>query len=122
MYWRRLTSALVVVVLAGCSGIGPGTVARDRFDYNTAVSDSWKEQTLLNIVKIRYADMPLFMEVASIVSGYSLESSVNLGGRQVYRSSHHHLRADHRRQIQQELHDPAAAQCRIVPDPVGLAS
>jgi hypothetical protein len=44
------------------------------------VSDSWKEQTLLNIVKIRYADMPLFMEVASIVSGYTLESSVNLGG------------------------------------------
>jgi len=68
------------LLLAACSHIGPNTVPRDRFDYNTAVSDSWKEQTLLNIVKIRYADMPLFMEVASIVSGYTLESSVNLGG------------------------------------------
>jgi hypothetical protein len=53
-------------------------VPRDRFDYNTAVSDSWKEQTLLNIVKVRYADMPLFIEVASIVSGYTWERSVNL--------------------------------------------
>ncbi len=60
--------------------IGPKTVARDRFDYNTAISNSWKEQTLLNIVKIRYIDMPLFVNIASIVSGYTLQSSVSLGG------------------------------------------
>jgi hypothetical protein len=75
--------ALLLVLLfsmAGCSSIGPKSVARDRFDYNTAISDSWKEQTLLNIVKIRYADMPLFVEVASIVSGYTLESSVSVNG------------------------------------------
>ena len=34
----------------------------------------------MNIVKLRYADMPLFVEVASVVSGYSLESAVNLNG------------------------------------------
>ncbi len=66
--------------VSSCTHIGPGTVPQDRFDYNQAVSDSWKEQTLLNIVKIRYSDMPLFMDVASIVSGYTLESSINLGG------------------------------------------
>jgi len=73
-------SLVLAVALAGCSSIGPKSVTRDRFDYNTAISDSWKEQTLLNIVKIRYADMPLFVEVASIVSGYTLESSVSLNG------------------------------------------
>ena len=73
--------ALIVALLPACTTIGPQTVARDRFDYNTAISDSWKEQTLLNIVKLRYADMPLFVEVASIVSGYTLESSVNLSAR-----------------------------------------
>ncbi len=78
----KTRTLLLVLVLAitGCTHIGPKTVTRDRFDYNTAISDSWKEQTLLNIVKIRYADMPLFVEVASIVSGYTLESSVNLDG------------------------------------------
>ncbi len=60
--------------------MGPKTIPRDRFDYNTAISNSWKEQTLLNIVKIRYIDMPLFVNIASIVSGYTLQSSVSLGG------------------------------------------
>jgi hypothetical protein len=72
--------ALVSFMFLGCSHIGPQTLPRDRFDYNTAIADSWKEQTLLNIVKLRYADMPLFVEVASVVSGYTLEGSVNLGG------------------------------------------
>jgi predicted small lipoprotein YifL len=72
--------ALILLSLTACTHIGPRTVPRDRFDYNTAIAKSWKEQTLLNIVKLRYADMPLFVEVASVVSGYALESSVNLGG------------------------------------------
>lgn len=77
--WQVLF-AIIFFLLSGCASIGPSTVTSDRFDYNTAISNSWKEQTLLNIVKIRYLDMPLFVDVASIVSGYTLESSVNLGG------------------------------------------
>ncbi len=78
--WYVITT-LVLLILTGCARIGPHSVTTDRFDYNKAISDSWKEQTLLNIVKIRYIDMPLFVEVASIVSGYKLQSSVNLNGR-----------------------------------------
>ena len=70
---------LLAVVLAACTNIGPTTIPRDRFDYNAAISDSWKEQTLLNIVKLRYADMPVFVEVASVVGGYTLESEVGAG-------------------------------------------
>jgi hypothetical protein len=75
-----LLTLLAALFVAGCAAIGPSTIPRDRFDYNSAIADSWKEQTLLNIVKLRYADMPLFVEVVSVVSGYSLESTVNLGG------------------------------------------
>ena len=78
---KRLVIAVAVILwLTGCTNIGPKTVPRDRFDYNSAISNSWKEQTLLNIVKLRYADMPLFVEVASVVSGYTLEGAVNLSG------------------------------------------
>jgi hypothetical protein len=79
MRMTLLTTVLSALFITGCTTIGPDAIPRDRFDYNTAISDSWKEQTLLNIVKLRYADMPLFVEVVSVVSGYTLEGSVNLG-------------------------------------------
>ncbi|HJV65794.1 MAG TPA: hypothetical protein VJ550_08675 [Geomonas sp.] len=63
--------------LSGCFGIGPATVARDRFDYTTAVADSWKRQMLLNIVKIRYGDAPIFLDVASIINQYQLTTDLN---------------------------------------------
>ena len=76
---------LAVVLLGtamstGCTHLGPTTVAVDRFDYSTAIADSWKQQTLLNIVKMRYMDLPVFVDVASIVSGYSLQTGVSVNG------------------------------------------
>jgi hypothetical protein len=77
---RLLVFFAVVTVFTGCTHIGPKAVAVDRFDYSTAIADSWKQQTLLNIVKLRYMDLPVFVDVASIVSGYSLQTGVNVGG------------------------------------------
>jgi hypothetical protein len=67
----------ICTLLSGCMGIGPATVARDRFDYTTAVSESWKRQMLLNIVKIRYGDAPIFLDVASIINQYQLTTDLN---------------------------------------------
>ena len=80
MKYAVLLWTIALILLTGCSHIGPNTVPRDRFDYNTSIANSWKEQALLNIVRLRYADMPLFVDVASVVSGYTLSSSVNLNG------------------------------------------
>jgi hypothetical protein len=70
---------LVAAHLAGCVGIGPQTIDRDRFDYVSAISDSWKRQTLLNLLKTRYVDAPVFMDVASVINQYALEQEVGLG-------------------------------------------
>jgi hypothetical protein len=79
---RALVPAALAAALAasGCTHVGPRTVAVDRFDYATAIGESWKQQTLLNIVKLRYLDLPVFLDVSSIVAGYSIETSGNLGG------------------------------------------
>ncbi len=78
--WLRAGSLLALMVLAGCRAMGPPMIPKDRFDYSRAIADSWKQQTLLNIVKMRYLDLPIFLDVASVVSGYQWETSGSLGG------------------------------------------
>jgi hypothetical protein len=70
-----------VIALAGCQTVGVGSVQRDRLDYATAIGDSWKEQALLNIVKLRYFDPPVFLDVSSVISSYTLQGQLSLGAR-----------------------------------------
>jgi hypothetical protein len=97
--------------------------------YSTAVADSWKEQLLLNIVKTRYGDTPAFMEVVSVVSGYTLETGVGVEGQfspeslrsdtfaaasvgQVHGSSDHQLIADERRKVRPQPDGPGTRRER----------
>src|SRR5512135_2129319 len=77
---RLMLFGLAVSLTAGlgCSHIGPGTVSRDRFDYIGALSDSWKQQMLYDMVKIRYGDMPVFLEVGSVINQYAIETDINI--------------------------------------------
>jgi hypothetical protein len=67
------------LLIAGCTSIGPPTVRRDRLDYAVALADAAKRETLLNIVKLRYADPPSLVSVNQLVAGYTLQGSINLG-------------------------------------------
>ena len=47
----------LVLLISSCSrAVGPRAMVRDRTQYSASLSDFWKDQTLLNIVKLRYAD------------------------------------------------------------------
>jgi hypothetical protein len=82
---RQIIGKLLVclgigALVSGCTSLGPTTIVADRFDYSAAIADSWKQQALLNIVKLRYLDLPVFVDVASVVSGYSLQTGVSMNG------------------------------------------
>lgn len=59
--------------------IGPDSLPRDRALYSLSLADSWKEQTLLNIIKIRYVDPPIFIDVGNMVSSYALTQTASAG-------------------------------------------
>lgn len=73
---------LVLLVLGpvGCRHFGPRSIVADRLPYNEAIASSWKEQTLLNIVKMRYADTPFFVDVPQITSGYQITGAASANG------------------------------------------
>lgn len=78
--WGLIFAAsLPVIVLAGCKSIGSRTLSPDRIGYIQDLSESWKKQMLLNIVKLRYFDPPTFLDVTSIINQYGMENQVNAG-------------------------------------------
>lgn len=67
---------LLLLWFSGCAAkVGPKNLAHDRFDYSAAITQSWKEQMLLNMVKLRYMDPPMFLDVQQVVQQYTREGS-----------------------------------------------
>ncbi len=84
---RRLYArqALITVVslatfLGGCAQLGPQVLTTGRPLYNIAVQETESEQLLLNIVRQRYRDPVLFLDVTSISSGFTRGASAGLSG------------------------------------------
>jgi hypothetical protein len=69
--------AALCLFLSSCTSYGPTTLERDRFEYTSTIAESWKRQMLLNIVKIRYGDAPIFLEVTSIINQYQTQTVLN---------------------------------------------
>ena len=70
--WPLALACASAFAVTGCASIGPATIKRDRTDYSSAMASSWKEQMLLNIVKFRYFDPPVFLDVSSVISSQEL--------------------------------------------------
>ena len=77
---RLLTTLVTSLILTACSSLGTTRVIPDRFDYNQAIGQSSNQQMLLNLVRLRYRDVPVFLSVSSVLSQYVYLGSANVGG------------------------------------------
>lgn len=82
---RKLATLYLITLTAGftltaCSSLGTNRVVPDRFDYNQAIGQSANQQMLLNLVRLRYRDVPVFLSVSSVLSQYVYLGSANIGG------------------------------------------
>jgi len=79
--FRVAASSTALLLLVGCTtGLGPKAVRTERPDYNQQIVRSGDEQMLLNLVRLRYNDSPLFLELGSVVASYGYDAGVNASG------------------------------------------
>ncbi len=79
-HWTLLFIAAFLTVISGCAAQGAKRVPADRFDYNAAIAQSTREQMLLNIVRSRYLEVPVFLTVSSVLTQYEYEGGIGIGG------------------------------------------
>ncbi|UCF33426.1 MAG: hypothetical protein JSV78_13940 [Phycisphaerales bacterium] len=72
-----LTITTLALFCSGCARLGPRSIRGDRFNYNKAGAQSANEQVLLNIVRLRYGEPIYFLDIASMLSQYTLQAGAN---------------------------------------------
>ncbi|MEO1009179.1 MAG: hypothetical protein AAFX79_11475 [Planctomycetota bacterium] len=83
-YPRRMALAglavpLAAIALAGCQ-FGPGTLAVSSAHYSDAVRIAQTEQLLINLVRLRYRDHPVYLSVTSISTQFEVGASASIDG------------------------------------------
>lgn len=83
LHWR--TGFACVAALCGCvafaacgTRLGPRTIPGARFDYNERIARSQNDQLLLNLVRLRYRDTPVFLDVGTVIAQYTLDARVGV--------------------------------------------
>ena len=66
----------VLIVLYGCASLGPNAIKSERGNYNMAIQQTNDEQILLNLVRLKYRDTPIFLNINSISTQFSFEAGL----------------------------------------------
>jgi hypothetical protein len=74
-----LIMLLACMSLCGCLTIGNTRLYEDQLGYSRALGDAEKSDTLLNVVRLRYADTPIVLQATQVISGYQLQRNVTGG-------------------------------------------
>ena len=79
--YKSLVVTLALTLLTGCGSlVGPQNIRNERQDFNVALQQTNDEQMLLNLVRMKYRDTNMFLEVGAVASQYTLTSNVTASG------------------------------------------
>jgi hypothetical protein len=73
----KLTLLMICALLASCASVGPKLVSGSRTDYNVVLRQADDQQMLLNLVRLRYRDQAMFLEVSALNTQFSISNEVN---------------------------------------------
>lgn len=73
---KYLLPISLVFYLSACTHFGAHTLPPDRIRYNKSILNSDLQQSLLNLVRMRFGDSPNFLSVSSVVSQFSVGGSI----------------------------------------------
>ena len=76
---RGVVTLVGCMSLCGCFGLGTTRLYEDQLGYSRALGDAEKSDTLLNVVRLRYADTPIVLQATQVISGYQLQRNVTGG-------------------------------------------
>ena len=76
---RRVITLLACTSLCGCFSLGTTRLYEDQLGYSRALGDAENSDTLLNVVRLRYADTPIFLQATQVISGYQLQRNLTGG-------------------------------------------
>ena len=68
---RMLLFMTAFLVATGCSQLGPNLVKAGRSEYNIALQKTADEEMLLNVVRLRYGDRLMIMDVGSVSTQFN---------------------------------------------------
>lgn len=73
-----VSTTICCLLLAGCT-LGPRQIRKGRLAYNQAVQKSFREEMLLNLVRLRYRETPEFLSVGGIAAQYTFDGRASGG-------------------------------------------
>lgn len=74
----KLALAALALGLSGCAtSYGAKTIVPSGYNYNTAIADSKDQQLLLNLVRLRYRDTVVFMNITSVTTQHQYSAGLS---------------------------------------------
>ncbi len=83
----RILGILGLVVCTGCVSMGPHDIKTTHPEYNTALTSSLDQQLLTNLVRLKYRENPLFLEINSITESHALKMNAGLKDIRLYENA-----------------------------------